>query len=578
MVSDMVQAEAAVNVAIGQYNALIGEIVSNTDLLQAEHGVAVQTVALLNDELVETKQLNEAIAGLTVTANGLNLAVEIANDFSDTILDGIPDTLIAGFSNGGDFLKAAKSPVAAAQRLASYITQGVAFAAESTAEFLGTEIDSKEAKTALLIEKEGFKLDIQAGLTDLENMLGDEPVFRLQVFEALEALRQISDAYRAKLVEGQALLDERAMFNKIAAGTVQDIRYQDMAFRVFRNDALSKYRSAFDLAARYAYMAAKAYDYETNLDTADAGSATSLLEDIVSARVLGEMGDGGPVAGSGGLADALAKMRDNFQVLWGQLGINNAQSEDSKISLREELFRIKKGAADDAAWAAEIAKYQKADLWQEPEFRRFCRPFAAPGTAQPGLMIPFSTEVRAGKNVFGKPLGPKDHAFDPTLYATRVNATGVWFENYDTSKLSTAPRVYLVPAGMDLMTIPTSRDLQVRAWNVVDQKVPVPHALGRSPLGVENWFAAKDTLDGGMGDIRKFSSFRAYPTTSPSAPTDDEINFQSRLVGRSVWNTRWLLIIPGQTFNADASKGLTDFQASVKDIYLVFKTFGFSGN
>ena len=38
-----------------------------------------------------------------------------------------------------------------------------------------------------------------------------------------------------------------------------------MAFRIFRNDALQKYRAQFDLAARYVYLAAKAYDYETNL-------------------------------------------------------------------------------------------------------------------------------------------------------------------------------------------------------------------------------------------------------------------------------------------------------------------------
>ena len=41
--------------------------------------------------------------------------------------------------------------------------------------------------------------------------------------------------------------------------------------------------------------------------------------------------------------------------------------------------------------------------------------------------------------------------------------------------------------------------------------------------------------------MRKFSDFRAYPDSggfSTSEATQD-----SRLIGRSVWNTRWLLII-----------------------------------
>ena len=43
------------------------------------------------------------------------------------------------------------------------------------------------------------------------------------------------------------------------------IRYKDMTFRIFRNDALQKYRAQFDMAATYVYLAAKAYDYETSM-------------------------------------------------------------------------------------------------------------------------------------------------------------------------------------------------------------------------------------------------------------------------------------------------------------------------
>ncbi len=57
-----------------------------------------------------------------------------------------------------------------------------------------------------------------------------------------------------------------------------------------------------------------------------------------------------------------------------------------------------------------------------------------------------------------------------------------------------------------------------------------------------------------------------------------EMTYDTRLVGRSVWNTRWLLIIPGGTLNADAAAGLDTFVRNISDIKLFFQTYGFSGN
>jgi hypothetical protein len=56
------------------------------------------------------------------------------------------------------------------------------------------------------------------------------------------------------------------------------------------------------------------------------------------------------------------------------------------------------------------------------------------------------------------------------------------------------------------------------------------------------------------------------------------MTFDSRLVGRSVWNTRWLLIIPGGTLLADGEEGLDEFTRNVSDIKLFFNTLGYSGN
>jgi len=79
-----------------------------------------------------------------------------------------------------------------------------------------------------------------------------------------------------------------------------------------------------------------------------------------------------------------------------------------------------------------------------------------------------------------------------------------------------------------------------------------------------------------MIQIRRFSSFRGY---HDSGYVDaNQMSFESRLVGRSVWNTRWMMIIPGGKFHYDADLGLDSFIENVKDIKLFFQTYAISGN
>jgi hypothetical protein len=126
----------------------------------------------------------------------------------------------------------------------------------------------------------------------------------------------------------------------------------------------------------------------------------------------------------------LQRLRDNFAVLKTQLSMNNLQTEEERFSLRKELFRIPDTTANDALWRQTLKQYRVADLWEVPEFRRLCRPPAARSAgALPGLIIPFGSQIVFGRNFFGWPLGPGDHAYDPSLYATKVawccaNSTG----------------------------------------------------------------------------------------------------------------------------------------------------------
>ena len=141
-------------------------------------------------------------------------------------------------------------------------------------------------------------------------------------------------------------------------------------------------------------------------ETCQLGTSTSagrrFLTDIVRERALGQFIDDAPVVGVNGLSDPLARLVQNFQVLKGRLGLNSPQIETGRFSLRHELYRMRDASGE--AWSDQLQKMRVADLWKVPEFRKYCRPFAPESAgAQPGLVIPFSTDVTFGQNYFGLP-------------------------------------------------------------------------------------------------------------------------------------------------------------------------------
>ena len=80
---------------------------------------------------------------------------------------------------------------------------------------------------------------------------------------------------------------------------------------------------------------------------------------------------------------------------------------------------------------------------------------------------------------------------------------------------------------------------------------------------------------------RKHQAFRPVSSASKFVPGSvfQRTQFMNaRLVGRSVWNSHWKLIIPGPTLLNDPNEGLDRFMRTVKDIKLNFQTYSYSGN
>jgi len=344
---------------------------------------------------------------------------------------------------------------------------------------------------------------------------------------------------------------------------------------------MAKYQSAYHHAAQYAWLAAKAYDYETSLEPGHPAAATQVMDEIVKTRQLGLWANGTPQSGQGGLAEILATLKGNFDVLESQLGLNSLQVENEDISIRSELLRIGPGLADggsaasDTRWKNALKARLVTDLWEVPEFKTHCRPFAIQGDEpEPGLVIRFSSNIESGKNFFGRPLMAGDHAYSSSSFSTKIASAGIHLDDYDLGTLAATPRAYLVPIGTDSLQISTSSEPLTRVWSVLDTRIPTPFVINQTDLTSPGFIPSLDGIDGRFHEPRRHADFRVYY----GGGLDLDGNSQStRLIGRSIWNSEWLLIIPGAGLNDDAGSALQHLTDTVSDIKLTFKTYSHNG-
>src|SRR4030095_9411483 len=247
-------------------------------------------------------------------------------------------------------------------------------------------------------------------------------------------LQELDDAqrkYRGLLAEGDRVQAEREIFRQRTAAIVQGYRTRDAAFRIFRNEKLERYKSLFDLAAQYTFMAAKAYDYETGLLGTERGH--EFINRIVNARALGVVKNGQPqFAGSNtgdpGLSSVLAEMAGDSTVVKSRLGFNNPDAYGTTASLRYENFRI---ITNEVTWKGVMNQARKDNLLDDPDVRRYCLQIdKGDSLPVPGLVFEFGTAIADGLNLFGRPLAGGDHAFSDTAFATKIFAAGVALEGY----------------------------------------------------------------------------------------------------------------------------------------------------
>jgi hypothetical protein len=590
----------ALKAKIEQYNKTLYGI--EMDLLnrQADYNAYLNEWKDFDENIANRRSTAQRVYGLRISQNVLSATANTVAQIAYAAATGVPSVQAGAF---GPFPAAmATEDIGSAVRIAAAIALGVDYMSSVGLESgaLGRE-EAQERWTASL---EGLMGDnqyaelLRTRTRDSLVELREQYIQQADLQQEVAALSQTYSRIRQLLAEGQRLLVARARIRARASQRIQMNRYSDMTLRIFRDDTLRRYRQSFDLAARYAYLAAKAYDYETGLLSTDTETTpgSKYMESVVRARALGRLDSWyrypliGGASGDPGLADILARMYADWDVVKGRFGFNNPEEETSRFSMRTENFRISPLTEGNTRWADLLESCRVDDLRSLPDYVTRCIPFSSGTNAEPALVIPFSTMIVAGKNYFGHDLAGGDNAYDPSQHATKIRSAGVWFTGYNTTfptnstsgGLANQPRVYLIPVGEDIMRSPTRGGLELRNWKVLDQAMPLPFNIGGSDIDDPDWLPMVHSLTESFALERRFPAMRAYHDKGQFDA--DETISNSRLVGRSVWNTKWLLIIPGRLLLSDPDAAIDRFiygpqldGKGIKDIKISFQTYSIQG-
>jgi hypothetical protein len=557
-----------------------------------------------NDRLTDkANSLIATSANLSQSANYLSATADFSYNVLNALAEAGPTMIEAGTSVGFDPGAIPKGVFLGVGSAASYALNIASVAQQAVADGLSIKADNLKDDAQGFIDDYNFDAASKMHVVEFERIYDDMSAAAGEISRQLIELQNSSNQVAQLVAQAQHILSERETFRQRAAAVVQGYRTKDVVYRQLRNEQLSQYKSLFDLAQTYVYSAAKAYNYETGLLKSAVGD--SYMEKVIGTFSLGNFSGNTPVAGGlgdSGLASVLADLSSEFSVVKGRLGINNPDRNGSLFSLRQELYRIRTDQAtteDNKIWKQVLQQNVMSNVMNDPDVALYCSNLAkANGSPVPGIVLSFGTMIQPGMNFFGWPLAPGDSAYSQSTFATKIASVGMVFKGYvgmqpysagtpnaagpsssNPNALSATPYAYLIPAGADTMRSPPLGDSPtLGTWSVKDQALPLPKNLGASSFSSQQLFTPTGSLNEQLWIMRKHQAFR---------PVDDPVYFygsipaeytNSRLIGRSVWNSQWKIVIPAYSLLNNEQEGLDRFIKSVSDIKLFLRTYSTSGN
>ena len=607
--ADFLMQYIAVKQALGSYDYAVDAMETEWDYAENMFGLQTASFAVQETLLVYKAASAVVKTAFNMVLHTLDYALTLNETSLNAVKEAVPQIVGTGLTINVDPRSVVSAAVGVGNAAVTASVGGTKLTIKNALEAINAITGELETTLSVLQSSISYQVSVHSLVESVKSKVSAVNSAHNTLWTAMAKLNECVDAFNAEVANAETVLAMREAVRKRQVNLISQARYNDMLFRQLKNESLARYQTSFDLAQKYAFLAAQAYDYETALLSTDSAAGDAFKAKIIGSRSLGAFdANGKPVVGAmgdTGLAGLLAQLDANWLVLKPRLGINNPQPYATWFSLRSECFRILPDEAGDAAWANELAKYWVDDISSNAEFIRHCQPFQSQfglAAKEPGLIIPFETTIDFAKNLFGNDLAGGDSSYDSTWYATRIASAGLWFDGYNgkangyagAAQLAATPVAYLVPIGFDCMRVPGLDDGTIMRFDVSDQVIAAPYAIGSSHLDDVTWYPSASQGDLAGADttarIRRHPSFRAYFDAAGGEPTDAALDCM-RLAGRSVWNTRWLLVIPGGGMNADRDKALSIFVngsdqnrdgkldlTPVRDIRIGFRTYSNSGN
>ena len=557
---ELVLAANSLHRVIEDYDAHIHAIREQQELMRLEDGVDADEIEILEDEKDRWSSLDKRFRVANLARNALMHGVSMVRGMASATAQMLPT--VTGLST--DFTSVARAGFVASGEAKAAIL----FASAEQAGLLAS--DAQRAKQLLGMETSLQRVRLRREVSNkqrvnrLRALIRQEASLRNALYTRYEAMRQALDTYRATLAKARRLLTERHRLRSMMAGDVRQLRYRDLAYRLFRSEASGRYSGLFDKALTDAYVLARVFDYSTNFADGDVRArAPEFYDRILRARTLGRLAtDGSPVVeAEESLATILGRMKNAYED-FRELGAARIGGTEI-LSIRRGLFRLGTRSGTDAersrtdrdpellrvreVWRSNLRSHLVSSLGEIPELRSCCIDVPE-GSA---LVIPFQTPLVVGANQFnhfGFPKGAGDSGFNGSLIDSKLTSVRVIFDGYGQSGLAQDPAVFLVPLGQDDFRSPARQDvdnppIEVRSWLLATYRPP-PHtdlrAFRTSPsVSSAPWTSFR----------RRHRPFDATFGDYQNKP-EQRNRITKQHFGRSVYNTRWLLVVPARNLSS----------------------------
>ena len=550
---EIARAKGHADSALQHYSALLARIEAARDEMVLTADVHAREIRLLVDKAGNTKTLNESILEkrrLQGVAEALSRTSLAAARMAESIIPrGVGFT--AGFSVGTwvDAFGPLRVAAMAAGHGVSEIALGTSLGLQIRA------LGEQNAKEMLHLAAEvkrvqlGHELSKSALGQRLEELVRLEPEMRLAVLIRIEALQQGIENYRNTCEQAQRLLQERHRRRTFAETEAEQLRYRDMAVRLLREDAVERYRRAFEEAQMEVYLLIRQHDFETSYAPNDPRLvAPGLYDRVLRARTL----RGGTKRGTrNGLREVVDDVVRAHEAFRGRAGAPKRYVEVA--DLHQGLFRIGYYAEPGSAPRPRAAQWRDAlrahvfrDVRAFADLKDCCVDLERKDG--PFLIVPFDTPLTLSANNeynhFGHLIdankGPQS-GFRNTYTGSVVEGIRILFYEYPATQLVANPKAYLVAAGEDMFRSPSipgrERELpHVRGWAIASGvgARTTPEFGGGTVYGSLLWGKRQAT------EIA--AEYHGRRTGHPSEKSDDTLTRQH--YGRSIHNTRWYLIVP----------------------------------